>query len=585
LLWQLYPSYLLITLISILAVTWYSSTSLREFFLEQAASDLEARANLIETQILEYLDPLDKEKIDGLCKKIGPRNDTRVTVILPSGLVVGDSQKEPAEMDTHIDRPEFRAAVSGISGKAQRQSSTFQENLMYVAVPIRKGSGVVAVLRTSMPVGAIDRAIRGIQIKMALAGLVMALLAAILCLIVSRRITRPIEEIKKSADCFARGDFGCPLPFTNSEEIGGLSEAMRSMADELSQQISTITDKRNELEAVLSSMVEGVIAVDLEEHVISMNQAAASLFGCEAAAVLGRSIQEVIRDPLIQRFVNKSLSMDEPLEKDIHFYSDRERILNCHGTVLHDAKDQRIGALIVTNDVTRLRELENIRRDFVANVTHEIKTPITAIKGFVETLKDGAVQNAEDAGRFLGIIEKHVERLEEIIEDLLSLSRIEQETEREEIRLEQGSVKNVLRAAVQVCSVQAKSKSIEIQLICDETITARMNPPLLEQVVVNLLDNAIKYSNPYKRIWVDASLSEKEIIIRVRDEGWGIRKEHLPRLFERFYRVDKGRSRQDGGSGLGLAIAKHITQAHGGHITVESMPEKGSVFSLYLPRY
>ena len=430
----------------------------------------------------------------------------------------------------------------------------------------------------------IDVAIRNTQVKIALGGLIIALFAAVLSLIVSRRISRPIEEIKKGAECFARGDFECRLPVSNSEEIAGLSEAMKKMALQLDERINTIIRQRNEIEAVLSSMVEGVIAVDMEERVISMNHAAAHMFGCDPSKAQGRSVQEVIRNTVLQQFVTSALSSKEPVEKDIILSFDGDRFLSGHGTLLHDAQGKQIGALIVLNDVTRIRKLEKIRRDFVANVSHEIKTPITAIKGFVETLRDGAVKNLEDAERFLSIIEKHVDRLEAIIEDLLTLSRIEREAEREDVVLAEGRVKDVLETAIQICEVSAVTKKISIELSCGEDIVAKFDPPLLEQAFVNLLDNAIKYSDEGSLIQVEVTQTDHESIVRVRDQGCGIEKKHLPRLFERFYRVDKARSRQLGGTGLGLAIVKHIAQAHGGYVAVESLPGEGSMFSLHLPR-
>jgi two-component system phosphate regulon sensor histidine kinase PhoR len=263
--------------------------------------------------------------------------------------------------------------------------------------------------------------------------------------------------------------------------------------------------------------------------------------------------------------------------------SDGELIVNCHGTPLRDASGEQIGALVVLNDVTQLRRLENIRREFVANVSHELKTPITAIKGFVETLRDAAVRNSQDADRFLTIIDKHVTRLEAIVEDLLSLSRIEQGAEKGEIERADSRISDILRTAVQVCNIRAAAKQIKIDIACPEAIRAQVDPPLIEQAVVNLLDNAIKYSEEGKSVWVEAFKRDDEVIISVRDQGCGIEKRHLSRLFERFYRVDKARSRQLGGTGLGLAIAKHIVQAHSGSLTVESTPGKGSVFSIRLP--
>jgi two-component system phosphate regulon sensor histidine kinase PhoR len=243
-----------------------------------------------------------------------------------------------------------------------------------------------------------------------------------------------------------------------------------------------------------------------------------------------------------------------------------------------------VGVLVVLNDITRLRKLENIRKDFVANVSHEIRTPITAIKGFVETLRDGAMQSPEEADRFLGIIQNHVQRLESLVEDLLSLSRIEEDTEKEAIALEEKAVKDVLAGALQLCQMKAEPKQIRMVLSCKQDVVARINPSLLEQAVVNLLDNAVKYSEPGKSVWVEMDKTEKDVLIRVRDEGCGIEKQYQERLFERFYRVDKARSRKLGGTGLGLAIVKHIMEAHGGRVSVESQPGRGSTFTLHLPR-
>ena len=581
--WQLFPSYLLITIISLVAVAWYASSAIRDFYIDQTILDIEARARLFEEHIAEHVDPLDVKAIDMLVKKAGNRSSTRFTVILPSGVVAGDSHEDPAGMDNHADRPEFLGALKENRGASLRHSITLDKDFMYVAVPMKKGSQDIAVIRASIPISAVDNALKSIQFKVLLAGLVMALFSAILSLMVSRRITHPIEQIRKWAESIAKGNFQ-PKPSVHSaEEIEGLCKSLSRMAEELRQRIEQMSRQQNEMKAVFSSMTEGVIAFDMEEHVLGMNQAAAGILKCDLNAARGRNIQEVVRNTALHKFVRDTLLAQDTIEEDIPTTSDGEGLLNGHGTLLRNDSGHQIGALVVLNDVTRLRRLENIRRDFVSNVSHEIKTPITAIKGFVETLRDGTVENAEDTARFLGIIEKHVDRLEAIIEDLLNLSKIEQESEQDGISLVESRMCDILQNALQVCHVAIADKKIEIETSCTDSIKANVDPTLLEQAIVNLLDNAVKYSADVGTIRLQVSEEKEFVIIAVQDHGCGISKKHLPRLFERFYRVDKARSRQMGGTGLGLAIAKHIAQAHGGDISVESAPGKGSTFSIQLP--
>jgi len=583
LIWHLYPSYLLIILISIIAVTWFASIEARQFFLEESETDLNARAVLFESQVVPFLNPADNDKIDLLCKEAGKRSSTRITVILPSGEVIGDSDSDPRTMDNHADRIEFREASIGVSGMSVRTSRTIGKDFMYVGVPVRNGDQLMAVIRTSVPVDVIDTLIHAIQRKIIIGSLVIALLGTIVSLFVSRRISQPIEKLKEGAGYFIRGDFNYSLHASGIEEIDSLNDSMKDMARQLHARINTITQQRTEIEAILSSMLEGVIAVDAEEKIIIMNNAAARMFGCNPSTVQGRSIQEAVGNSHLQQFISDTLSGQKPVEREIGLSSDEEQYLFGHGTLVRNVEGKRIGALFVMSDITRVRRLENIRKDFVANVSHEIKTPITAIKGFVEILRDDSTKEEQDITRFLDIIARHVNRLEAIIDDLLKLSRIEKDAETEGIQLAESGIKDVLESAIQICKSLADSRGTDIDLSCNKTLTARINPPLLEQAVVNLLDNAIKYSDEKKPVAIEAGQDGKEVLIHVIDNGRGIEQEHLTRIFERFYRVDKARSRRLGGTGLGLAIVKHIVQAHGGHVSVISTPAKGSSFTIHLP--
>jgi two-component system phosphate regulon sensor histidine kinase PhoR len=325
------------------------------------------------------------------------------------------------------------------------------------------------------------------------------------------------------------------------------------------------------------------LAVDSQERLIRINEAAAKLLEIDAAQAPGRMLQEVVRNHDLHVLVSNVLSAQCNVESEIILHDERgERNLLAQGTVLRDARET-IGTLVILHEVTQLKRLEKVRRDFVANVSHELRTPVTSIKGFVETLLDGAMNQPDELRRFLEIVAAQTDRLNAIIEDLLTLSRIEQEEEKAEIALTASSVRQVLETAVEVCRLKTEEKKIAIELTCDPSLMAAMNAPLLEQAVINLLDNAIKYSYPDGTIFLSAEPTAGEIVLRVRDEGCGIGREHLPRIFERFYRVDKARSRKLGGTGLGLAIVKHIAQVHGGRAEVESALGKGSLFSILLP--
>ncbi|MBN1905779.1 MAG: PAS domain-containing protein [Deltaproteobacteria bacterium] len=585
LIWVLYPSYLFIIILSIVTVIWYASVSEKRIFLKQLETDLETRAKFIQGMIKTPDDYHDQASVDRLCKEIGKLTATRITIILPSGKVAGDSEFDPLEMDNHKDRLEFIGAVKEKKGVSTRYSLTLNKNFMYVGMPVYFNNTLHAVIRTSITVDIIDEAVSAMQQKIIFTGFIIAIFAALVCLFISRRISRPIEELRKNAEGIAKGEYRFSQPRSRIYEIENLHNAMKEMVKELEERILTITRQRNEIEVILSSMEEGIIAVDKDERIISLNRAAERIFSVKSRDAQGKSIQEAIRNRTFHDFISDVIKGSEPVEKEITLYPGEEKYINGHGTRLVDTNGKEIGALIVLNDITRLKRLENIRRDFVANVSHEIKTPVTAIKGFVETLKDVGVDSEAERVRFLTIISRHVNRLEAIIDELLQLSRLEKETESgDAILLENANVLNIIETAAQVCSPVAEAKQIKINITCEQGLAAKVNAPLLEQAVVNLLDNAVKYSDNNTKVHVKAYAKEDMLNIEVSDEGRGIEKEHLPRLFERFYRVDKARSRQQGGTGLGLAIVKHITQAHQGSVSVESAPGKGSTFTIRLPK-
>jgi two-component system phosphate regulon sensor histidine kinase PhoR len=581
--WRLFSAFLLITLGVLFAAGWYSLNSIERFIQERATTELADRARLFGNQLMPLLDAPDTAVIDELCERAGMLAQTRFTIIQASGTVLGDTREIPRHMDNHASRPEVAAALDGGLGSALRFSNTLQQTILYVAVTLRPDRAPPVVVRAAIPAESLHAETAQIRRQFWMIGTLISILALAAALISSRLIGRQLNDFKQGAARLAEGELAFRLPAPEFEETAGLAESMNRMASQLEARMQTVVSQRNQLEAVLSSMVEGVIAFDREERIISVNPAAASWFEIDPEKVRGRSIQETIRNLAVQQFVSRALGSGTPIQDDIVVYQNGARILNIRSAALLGFESEPIGTLVVFDDVTQLRRLENMRRDFVANVSHEIKTPLTAIKGFVETLHQGGVKDAEESERFLGIIAKHVNRLSTIVEDLLMLSRIEQEGDQGELKREPTRLWDVFQNAIQICRPKADEKEIDIALSGDDTLTVSVDPMLLEQAVVNLLDNAIKYSEPLKTVHLEAGFSGKEVQVRVRDHGIGIEKKHLSRLFERFYRVDKARSRTLGGTGLGLAIVKHIAQAHGGQVTVNSTLWTGSTFTIHLP--
>lgn len=640
-LWQIFPSFLIITVLSLTAVTWYSTTFFKSFFLHNTEKDLTIRAQFIKREFISRYKNLyeNVDDIDKLCKEIGQTTETRVTIILPSGEVIGDSQADIRTMENHKHRYEIALALRDRKGVSIRKSDTVNDNMMYIAIPVIQDNMILSIVRVAISISSIEKQIRSIQKNILFALFITVVMAAGASLLVARRITRPIEEMRSGANRFACGDLTTALPVPDSEELFQLALTMNQMAQSLDDKMKTLENRSMELEAIHSSMKEGVIAVDPDEKIITANHAAAAMFGYPAATINGKNILEISRHYELQRLIREALSNPEPVEEDIVITRSDEQIYNVHSTALCNSSGKRLGTLIIFHDITRIRKLETMHKDFASNVSHELKTPLTSIKGFVETLENlmqesenklndqlshltnGLNMQTEKKLKFLKIIEKNVDRLIALINDLLSLSRVERE-EGSLVRLEPHDIAQTIQGAIDACMPIISSRNITVQYSPPKNLTALIDPILMEQAIVNLLDNAIKYSASGNRVIVtceqeigpaEADKAEKYtgkdkrtrsaakdnlpvhsgnrrdeqckqyIVISIIDYGSGIGKEHLSRIFQRFYRVDRSRSREVGGTGLGLAIVKHIVRYHKGEISVSSVLGKGSTFRICLP--
>ncbi len=411
---------------------------------------------------------------------------------------------------------------------------------------------------------------------------IVVLFTVLVSFFVSKHISKPIEEIQRTAEEIARGNFSGRTETGGSREIKALADALNKMARELERRIEKISLQKNEQEAMFLSMKEGVIAINTREEIIRINRAALKFFGISATApeLKYKRVFEVIRNAEMLDFIRASLNTDEHLEREITVYGEKERILLVNADPLFDVKENKIGTIVVMNNITRIKHLDKMRQEFVANVSHELKTPITSIKGYVETLLSNPDVDEETRVKFLSVINKQSDRLNAIIDDLLQLAKLDKN---KDIELSEGEICPVLENATQCCAKKIASKNISLKISCEENLTARINENLLERALANLIDNAVKYSDEAGEVIIAAEKKNGAIRISVKDFGAGIAKERHARLFERFYRVDKSRSRELGGTGLGLAIVKHIALVHGGKVYVKSEPGKGSEFVIELP--
>ena len=411
----------------------------------------------------------------------------------------------------------------------------------------------------------------------------LALLAVVLARMATSW-TAVLDEMEAAARRLGRGDIRHHMPLPDDPLFHPLTESLNEMSDQLFVQIQTVVRQRNQLQTLLESMSDGLLACDDEEVILDLNRTAAAWMGAEAEAARGRRVYDLCRSPELRQIIRQVVETGAAQERDLALEAGgHERLLRARGTMLNRLEGRR-GVLLILQDVTHLRRLENMRRDFAANVSHELRTPVTSIRGYAETLLDGALDDREDAVRMVEIIQRQAERLMAIFDDLLKLSRIEQQDEQNAIALAPADLGPLLMAAVEPCARQAAALGIRVELEQEPDLRANVHPVLLEQAVSNLLDNAIKYGGAGK--WVGVAARREAgggITIAVSDRGPGIEPRHFDRLFERFYRVDRARSRSIGGTGLGLAIVKHIAQAHGGDVAVESAPGRGATFLLRLP--
>ena len=580
----------LVLLLIVLGVFWHQSRSISQVYLEQVEHDLAIRTELLLPYCREALLNDSPESLQLRFRANGRNIDTRITIIDAAGKVVADTDEAPDRMDNHQDRPEIAESLKAFAAGKRfhttlRYSTTLGRRMLYCSVPLLVADRQY-VVRTALSLEKIDNVMTQARRDLLAAVGLTVLAAVVSSYLIVILVTRPVGKLRMAAGQIASGNLESRLPVPARGAIRDLALALNEMAEQLKARIAQISREKSERDAIFSSLSEGVVMLDMEGEIIDINAAACRIFelasphpqGTLAGLVRHRAFEDFIRS------VRNDLFHPDETELTLSLPSG-ERHLRVRATRLSWNSGEISGLLLVIYDLTQVRLLENYRRDFVANVSHEIKTPLTVIRGAVETLQDGALEDPEAARHFLQILSAHTERLNALVQDILALSELERRSagpERDFVRIvaadPAASAVELLRARAASCGMelQFRDRSGGAEVLADRQ--------MLEQAVMNLIVNAIRYSESDKPVEIEVSAADRQVQIRVIDHGCGIAAEHLPRLFERFYRVDKARSRKAGGTGLGLAIVKHIMQLHGGSVEVQSTPGLGSTFILLLPQ-
>jgi two-component system phosphate regulon sensor histidine kinase PhoR len=507
---------------------------------------------------------------------------SRVTFIAGDGTVLGDSDHAPDTMDNHSNRIEVLEAHKIGVGRAVRSSATLKEDLLYVAIPTNVSDPNSNVIRLAMSLKEVDQSIYKLWTVLIIGLLILFILAAIVSYRIALSLTRPLEQITKVAQRIKQLDYKARVKIEKQDEVGELGHAINAMAESLEVQMTRIRQNESQLESVLDNMINGVMMIDPNGRILLMSRRAEEILGFSARELVGRNYAEAKQQYELSQLIQEALSSREHIREEITFYFPEERLLELNLVPIHGENNEFSGLLLVLQDVTAIRRLERMRSEFVANVSHELKTPIAAVKGFAETLLSGAVNDEETARSFLQIIFDESDRLNRLIGDILALSKIE--SKRVPMYFSPVELDSFMMKTVKMLETEAARKSIILDLQIEQGLYVEADEDRLRQIMMNVVANGINYTPEGGKVSVHiASIDEDHIRIKISDTGIGIPKKDLPRIFERFYRVDKARSRSSGGTGLGLSIVKHLVELHKGTISVTSEVGLGSTFIIELP--
>lgn len=551
--------------------------STRNLQMGHLRTNLEHEARVVaDTVLLEMISPATSDSLDTLVKNMGRDITTRITIIAPDGTVLGDTRENPLALENHFSRPEVKDALAQGTGQSTRYSQTTGQSMMYLAVLISDQDNVVGIARVALPLNAIQTSLNGAITFISWSLTAAALLVILAAIIITRRITRPIRQITRAAEKIASGQFDQTIDTYSNDELGRLSQAFNKMSANLKEMMSTISDEKSKLLAVLSTIADGVIMTDTGGNILLVNATSENLFNIQESRVIGKPLIEVVLNYEIEEVLRKCLATKRRQYAQID--TTGGKFIRVIAVPLKT--DKVSGALLLFQDLTELRNLQTMRREFLGNVSHELRTPLTAIKAIVETLQDGAINDASIAQDFLNKVNIEVDNLTQMVNEIIELSRIE--TGKTTLNLVTVNLNLIIEEIIPRLSPQMERKPVALHLeLAEELPPVQADKARLQQAITNLIHNAIKFTPSNGQITVKTGTQNQSVWVQVADTGIGISRKDLPHIFERFFKADKSRTAE--GSGLGLAITKHIVQAHGGEIWVRSEEGRGSTFSFSIP--
>lgn len=558
-----------ITILSLMLLIYmFSSFAIKKHYKNTLTQNLININKSLAYEIQDYFSNNDYNSLDKFVKDIGCQINTRITIISAKGLVLADSEKDPKLMENHRYRPEIEKAIKGENGMAMRYSKTLKTEMLYVTMPLSINNEIFCVIRTSLFMNDVKKLINDLSQKIMIISFLVFLFSIVMSIILSKYISKPVEKLISAAKQVSAGDFTTRVFLDRNDDINILAESFNEMTEEIQNLFQKIKSEKNSLNCIISSIDEALLVIDIHGKVILTNNGIKNVTDKE---MQGRSFWEIIRDENFEKFITKIKEEKKNFSEEWKWQ--KKYFLCSFGYVY--LKNEIV---IVFHDITKKKEMEMIKKDFVSNVSHELRTPLTAIKGFVETLKEE--EKEQDKLHYLQIIEKHTNRLINIVKDLLILSNLE---ETGKVQKESINLYKLVKDQEKVFEKRINEKSLKFNIQIDDDLSEFFGDRFrLEQMFINLIDNAIKYTDKGEINVQIRNITDKIEII-VRDTGIGIGEEHFNRLFERFYVVDKSRSRKIGGTGLGLSIVKHIVLLHDGNINVESKTGKGTEFIINLP--